>query len=801
MNDYNKIGWVNGSEPAISAENLNHMDDGIEAATEAVTAVENDLKDNFYNAEEAEDYFLSQNDAKETYATKTELANKADKATTLAGYGITDTYTKNQTDELLGKKANTQDVDDALSAKQDALTFDSTPTIGSNNPVTSNGVASVLSSKADTKSVTGKADKATTLAGYGITDTYTKDEIENNYLTIIAAQNIYVELNNLLKNIDEKANKATTLDGYDITDGENSSNKVSTRQNIADTKKSYPSIAFLDNYYYTQDDTDDLLDEKADKATTLEGYGVTDAYTKDETNYQISDLAQYGYFTDPKAQDVFDKLCIDNTIIDGDYQSEDGTNNRPYIAIPIKDSWGKIAITVTGFEVTNSLTTAPNLRIRLTTVDGFAGNQGSNMVLSIANNDFANGNKYTVNISDYPTAKYLYFYPNANITGHFNIHLLISDLDVDIPDLSGVKIDCTTIPKIVNQLSDTTSIEALNGKSNIINNLSQVAMGYCTSWQNASSKEDTLTLLHFTDIHNSANAKRISDFFADYADYIDSAICTGDMLGSRFDDSYDFWGNFGCGRIMVTLGNHDVFTENTYDGNEPAWNGATTYIVPQKMCYDKFIAPYVSDWYVTQPDEIDVKGSKHYGACYYFKDYAEYKVRLFALDCMHWSTAQSDWFKTELDNAKSLGYGVVCGYHYPLGKTDSIGTTWCVPRPYERQTPTTAKAVGIVSDFIDNGGEFICWLSGHYHQDAVGVLTDDNRQLDINLDCASYAGITTETMPVVGTKSQDCFTIIGFDTTAKYIKMYRVGRDTNRYMQKHEVFCWDYANGKLIFNG
>ena len=58
--------------------------------------------------------------------TITELAKKADKATTLAGYGITDAYTKTETDAALN----------------------------------------------------GKADKATTLEGYGITDAYTKTEVD-----------------------------------------------------------------------------------------------------------------------------------------------------------------------------------------------------------------------------------------------------------------------------------------------------------------------------------------------------------------------------------------------------------------------------------------------------------------------------------------------------------------------------------------------------------------------------------------------------------------------------------------------
>ena len=63
----------------------------------------------------------------EGYASTAQLANKADKATTLAGYGITDGATKTE-----------------------------------------------LNAKADKSALAAKADKATTLAGYGITDAETK---------------------------------------------------------------------------------------------------------------------------------------------------------------------------------------------------------------------------------------------------------------------------------------------------------------------------------------------------------------------------------------------------------------------------------------------------------------------------------------------------------------------------------------------------------------------------------------------------------------------------------------------------
>lgn len=50
-------------------------------------------------------------------------------------------------DELfagLNEKANTEDVNDALAGKQNVLTFDSTPTADSTNPVTSGGVKAAI---------------------------------------------------------------------------------------------------------------------------------------------------------------------------------------------------------------------------------------------------------------------------------------------------------------------------------------------------------------------------------------------------------------------------------------------------------------------------------------------------------------------------------------------------------------------------------------------------------------------------------------------------------------------------------
>lgn len=88
-----------------------------------------------------------------------ELAKKADKATTLAGYGITDAYTKEEVNAELLLKASQQD---------------------------HNALVDVVNSKANAADVYAKgeadekfAEKASTLAGYGITDAYTSKQVDD----------------------------------------------------------------------------------------------------------------------------------------------------------------------------------------------------------------------------------------------------------------------------------------------------------------------------------------------------------------------------------------------------------------------------------------------------------------------------------------------------------------------------------------------------------------------------------------------------------------------------------------------
>ena len=168
---YSKINWVDGAVPALNATNLNHMDDGIYN-----NSVDIALADG--NIHTLSERIIAINTALSAKADKTELEDeitdidetvtmkinlKADKANTLAGYGITDAYDKTYLNR-------------ALNDKLIKMPFDTVPAANSPNYVTSGTVynsvnslrQTVVQNKADIeKSLADKYDAANNEIGSG----------------------------------------------------------------------------------------------------------------------------------------------------------------------------------------------------------------------------------------------------------------------------------------------------------------------------------------------------------------------------------------------------------------------------------------------------------------------------------------------------------------------------------------------------------------------------------------------------------------------------------------------------------
>lgn len=293
-----------------------------------------------------------------------------------------------------------------------------------------------------------------------------------------------------------------------------------------------------------------------------------------------------------------------------------------------------------------------------------------------------------------------------------------------------------------------------------------------------------LVLAHFSDIHGSGeNYERINMFVEKMGGYINDVISTGDNVYTSWSDSFAYWTNQ---TMLNVIGNHDTAKyENGYD-----W----TYYAG-KDAYDRYFAPFIANWDVTQPADAATNGY-----CYYYKDYATQGIRLIVLDCMGWDATQLSWLVSTLSSAKTGGLSVVIAIHYQF---DGAGVT-----PLETgfnsylgwstgsDTYTPDAAISAVDDFITGGGKFICWIAGHTHRDLAGYLAGHNNQLCIvvGTDASDSDNLVyADSARIAGTDSQDLFNVIAFDATQHQIRIVRIGSDSNKQLQSRKTLCIGYS--------
>ena len=125
------------------------------------------------------------------------------------------------------------------------------------------------------KIANAKQSPATSLAGYGITDAYTRTEVDDlinagTYILPTASSNVLGGVY-LYESMGGNAD-GTMTQGAITSMHESLSNDILGVFNTLDT----------------------AIEKKANKATTLAGYGVSDAYTKEQVNEKIADAVTGG---------------------------------------------------------------------------------------------------------------------------------------------------------------------------------------------------------------------------------------------------------------------------------------------------------------------------------------------------------------------------------------------------------------------------------------------------------------------------------------------------------------------------
>lgn len=143
MNKYNKIVFVNGSAPPLNADNLNHMDEGIERATDGAIALETEITTARGDSADLNTRFTA--DEASLEAVKSEIATARGGQNSLG--------------------ARLDKTDKSIARKLDSMPFDSEPKNNSPCYLTSGAVYNALLVKADKTALATKYDSSNIESG------------------------------------------------------------------------------------------------------------------------------------------------------------------------------------------------------------------------------------------------------------------------------------------------------------------------------------------------------------------------------------------------------------------------------------------------------------------------------------------------------------------------------------------------------------------------------------------------------------------------------------------------------------
>lgn len=301
-----------------------------------------------------------------------------------------------------------------------------------------------------------------------------------------------------------------------------------------------------------------------------------------------------------------------------------------------------------------------------------------------------------------------------------------------------------------------------------------------------------LTLLHFSDIHADmvALARIMKD--AEGIEY-DDAICTGDIVGNSADRIESWWDE----SVLTCIGNHDSASYNSTDG----YNWVALSMADRDAYY---ITPFKSNW----------GGVVHTsGKSYYYKDYADAKVRLIVMDAMLYSVYESDaslgteqtaWLNSLLSSAISNNLHVLIAIHAPHGGATAEDCSFSrynqAEMPTYNDCNTPQSIIDVVATAIGNGLHFIGYLVGHTHQDNVWDAEGDGKQLMYCITCAAVSNVNQwKASDQHRDEENDAYNIVVVDTTNTLVKLIRGGgANIDNHMRTRKAICFNYSTGEMV---
>ena len=305
-----------------------------------------------------------------------------------------------------------------------------------------------------------------------------------------------------------------------------------------------------------------------------------------------------------------------------------------------------------------------------------------------------------------------------------------------------------------------------------------------------------LCFVHASDIHNVPDLwDRMVQYINHYSEYISFAVHTGDYCGGIQEAHTDMYAECTeCIRpIFNCTGNHDCVSDNK-------WSHPSEKKITHSLLFN-----HTENWGVSFMDcEYPMS---------YYKDFPDSNVRLIVLDLYYDIWEARVWLAKLLDDALQKGLHIVTAMHEPTDYiNETFDTTFHHMDDYEKvfkQFEINRNSLSfdhrdrvtfedIIADFIDKGGRFVCNLAGHDHIDSFGYTKSG--VLNVVVENATDWDKLGESSRIKGTRTYDCFNVVGIDTDLCLLKLIRIGNNVDHHMREKNVLCFDYKNKKVIFS-
>lgn len=465
------------------------------------------------------------------------LAGKADKATTLAGYGITDTYTTAEIDKKLQdiSVGGMEGMEQVLAGKQDVANLVQVVSEADTTKYPSGAaVYKELETKANASDLdtleqtVGQLDSTINAEGTGLAD---RIDAANDAASaaqtaaegaVQTAESVQASL--ALKQ-DVSAREATTIT--------NDETKYPSSAAVTAALAGKADVSALDNYvtkaglgdalatagavtdsnmsekladYATKSDlsgyaTTDALNAKADKATTLAGYGITDTYTSAVIDEKLQAISVGGM------------EGMEEILAGKQDKNIPGATNH----VVVTDASGNITTTATiGIDKVTDLQTSLNAKADATTVDGLTESVGD-LQTAVGGEDGTGGlvqqiSELTTNVTNV----------KENVT---NITEQVSE--ITNPD-TGVQSQITNITNIIG-----------NDESGLVADVADAMAAAEKASQDVAGKQDALTAEQLNAVNSGITAEKVS-VYDGYADTIagkqDALGYTAENAANKTDD-------------------------------------------------------------------------------------------------------------------------------------------------------------------------------------------------------------------------------------------------------------------------